>query len=117
MRPHTRTLRRAFEGHTARGSLCGAARRGPASLGRIAFTGACAGARRRPGCRATEGESAALVRTNTVGVRDSLDARHHYFDTVHAYIWGAVDHDLDPLLAALDRIATRLGSEPSIETE
>lgn len=33
---------------------------------------------------------------------------HRYFGTVHAYIWATVDQDLDPLLAALDRIAARL---------
>jgi uncharacterized protein with HEPN domain len=49
-----------------------------------------------------------------VGMRNWM--AHRYFDTAHAYIWGTVDHDLDPLLAALDRIAARLGSEPSIET-
>jgi uncharacterized protein with HEPN domain len=35
---------------------------------------------------------------------------HRYFDTAHAYVWATVDHDLEPLLAALHRLATRLGS-------
>ena len=50
-----------------------------------------------------------------VGMRNWM--AHRYFDTAHAYIWGTVDNDLDPLLAALDRLAARLGSGPSIEAE
>ena len=50
-----------------------------------------------------------------IGMRNWM--AHRYFDTVHAYIWGTVDHDLDPLLAALNRLAARFGSEPSTETE
>lgn len=50
-----------------------------------------------------------------IGMRNWM--AHRYFDTVHAYVWGAIDHDLDPLLAALDRLAARLASGPSIETE
>jgi hypothetical protein len=33
---------------------------------------------------------------------------HRCFDTVHAYVWGTVDNDLDPLPAALDRLTARL---------
>lgn len=41
---------------------------------------------------------------------------HRYFDTVHAYVWATVDHDLDPLVAALDRMADRLGPGPTTES-
>ena len=50
-----------------------------------------------------------------IGMRNWM--AHRYFDTAHAYIWGTVDNDLAPLLAALDRLAARVRSEPSIETE
>lgn len=46
--------------------------------------------------------------------REIIDMRnwmaHRYFDTVHGYVWGTVDNDLDPLLAACERLASRLGS-------
>jgi uncharacterized protein with HEPN domain len=38
---------------------------------------------------------------------------HRYFDTVHAYVWATVDHDLEPLLQALDRITARISIPPS----
>jgi uncharacterized protein with HEPN domain len=41
-----------------------------------------------------------------VGMRNWM--AHRYFDTVHAYVWGTVDRDLEPMLAALDRISARL---------
>jgi uncharacterized protein with HEPN domain len=40
---------------------------------------------------------------------------HRYFDTVHAYVWATVDHDLDPLLTALDRLADRPGPAQATE--
>jgi uncharacterized protein with HEPN domain len=40
---------------------------------------------------------------------------HRYFDAVHAQVWATVDHDLDPLLTALDRLADRLGPAPNTE--
>jgi len=48
-----------------------------------------------------------------IGMRNWM--AHRYFDTVHAYVWATVDHDLDPLLAALDRLGDRLG--PATATE
>lgn len=42
-----------------------------------------------------------------IGMRNWM--AHRYFDTIHAYVWSTVDNDLDPLLAALDRIEHRLG--------
>jgi uncharacterized protein with HEPN domain len=41
-----------------------------------------------------------------IGMRNWM--AHRYFDTAHAYIWATVDQDLDPLLAALDRLTDRL---------
>jgi hypothetical protein len=29
---------------------------------------------------------------------------HRYFDTAHVYVWATVDHDLQPLLEALNRL-------------
>jgi uncharacterized protein with HEPN domain len=43
-----------------------------------------------------------------IGMRNWM--AHRYFDTAHAYVWATVDHDLEPLLAALHRLATRPGS-------
>ena len=43
-----------------------------------------------------------------IGMRNWM--AHRYFDTVHAYVWTTVDSDLDPLLAALGRIANRLNT-------
>lgn len=34
-----------------------------------------------------------------------------YFDTAHAYIWATVDQDLEPLMAALERLMARLGEQ------
>jgi uncharacterized protein with HEPN domain len=48
-----------------------------------------------------------------IGMRNWM--AHRYFNTVHAYVWATVDHDLDPLLSALDRMAERLG--PATTTE
>ena len=41
-----------------------------------------------------------------IGMRDWM--AHRYFDTVHAYVWGTVDHDLEPLLQAVLRMRTRI---------
>jgi uncharacterized protein with HEPN domain len=41
-----------------------------------------------------------------IGMRNWM--AHRYFDTAHAYIWTTVDNDLDPLLAALERLADSL---------
>ena len=46
-----------------------------------------------------------------IGMRNWM--AHRYFDTAHAYVWATVDHDLDPLLTALDHIQTQLGSPPN----
>ena len=48
-----------------------------------------------------------------IGMRNWM--AHRYFDTVHAYVWATVDRDLDPLLAAVDRLAARLGPAPATE--
>jgi uncharacterized protein with HEPN domain len=42
------------------------------------------------------------------GMRDQL--AHRYFDTAHSIIQATVDEDLPPLVAAVQRILTRLGS-------
>jgi uncharacterized protein with HEPN domain len=46
-----------------------------------------------------------------IGMRNWM--AHRYFDTVHAYVWATVDHDLEPLLQALDRITARISIPPS----
>ncbi len=43
-------------------------------------------------------------------MRDRL--AHHYFDTTHSQVVGAVQHDLEPLKAAVLRLQ---GSLPSVE--
>ena len=48
-----------------------------------------------------------------IGMRNWM--AHRYFDTVHSYVWGTVDRDLDPLLEALSRIERRLGSDSDSE--
>jgi uncharacterized protein with HEPN domain len=37
-----------------------------------------------------------------IGMRNWM--AHRYFDTAHAYVWATVDHDLQPLLEALNRL-------------
>jgi uncharacterized protein with HEPN domain len=39
-------------------------------------------------------------------MRDRL--AHRYFDTNHSHVTGAVEHDLEPLLAAVLRLQGRL---------
>jgi len=41
-----------------------------------------------------------------IGMRNWM--AHRYFDTVQAYVWATVDHDLEPLVAALDRLAEQI---------
>jgi uncharacterized protein with HEPN domain len=41
-----------------------------------------------------------------IGMRNWM--AHRYFDTAHAYIETTVDHDLEPLHSALERLADRL---------
>ena len=41
-----------------------------------------------------------------IGMRNWM--AHRYFDTVHAYVWGTVDHDLEPLLHAVERLRAQL---------
>lgn len=41
-------------------------------------------------------------------MRDRL--AHHYFDTTHSQVTGAVEHDLQPLKAAVQRLQGRLPS-------
>ena len=41
-----------------------------------------------------------------IGMRNWM--AHRYFDTVHAYVWGTVDHDLEPLVQAVQRMRTRI---------
>ena len=41
-------------------------------------------------------------------MRDRL--AHHYFDTSHSQVTGAVRHDLEPLKAAVQRLQDRLAS-------
>ena len=43
-------------------------------------------------------------------MRDRL--AHHYFDTTHSQVTGVVEHDLEPLKAAVQRLQGRL---PSVE--
>lgn len=43
---------------------------------------------------------------NIAAMRDQL--AHRYFDTEHAIVAGTVTHDLEPLLAAVERLAGRL---------
>ena len=53
--------------------------------------------------RATEAD---IPSREIIGMRNWM--AHRYFDTVHAYVWGTVDHDLGPLLQAVQRMRTRI---------
>jgi uncharacterized protein with HEPN domain len=44
-----------------------------------------------------------------IGMRNWM--AHRYFDTVHAYVWATVDHDLIPLASALERMTDRVVSD------
>jgi len=46
-----------------------------------------------------------------IGLRNWM--AHRCFDTAHADMWSAVDHDLQPLLDALDRLEQHLNGQPS----
>ncbi len=41
-----------------------------------------------------------------IGMRNWM--AHRYVDTVQDYLWATVDHDLEPLVAALDRLAEQI---------
>ena len=43
------------------------------------------------------------------GMRDHLT--HRYFDTAHSIVAATVDHDLPPLVAAVQRLLTRVESD------
>ena len=58
---------------------------------------------------------AAIPWQQIIGMRNWM--AHRYFDTVHAYVWTTVDSDLDPLVAALDRIANRLDTSVPADPE
>jgi len=47
---------------------------------------------------------------DVAGMRDQL--AHRYFDTAHGIVQATVDQNLPALVAAVQRILIRLGSEP-----
>ena len=52
---------------------------------------------------------------DVAGMRDQL--AHRYFDTAHGIVQATVDEDLPPLVAAVQRVLTRLGHDrPPPET-
>jgi uncharacterized protein with HEPN domain len=49
---------------------------------------------------------------DVAGLRDHL--AHRYFDTTHAILAATVEHDLPPLIAAVERLRQRLDDDGSV---